>query len=378
MRILHLIDSGGVYGAERILLYLAREQQRSGDEPFLGSIGRPGAGCTALEALAQVWGIPVLPIRIEPKPTPRVVRTLLDQARALKTDLMHSHGYKSNILLGPVPRRIRGPMITTLHGWTDARRYSALWVYECLDSWAIRSIDSVVAVTRSMFNLPAVQRIAPSRRHLIENGIPSRAVRLEDLKLGDAGALPTAVTDIMAQSPTLIAIGRLSPEKAFGNLIDAFAKARMGGNANFKLIIAGEGRERGALTGKIADLGLEHAVLLPGYLEGADRLLEHAAGFVMSSLTEGLPLVLLEAMQWRVPILATSVGAIPELLDHGSRGQLVAPGSVDELAQGLRRLMSPGDTARSQGIELAYAAGMQRYTSERMADEYRRLYLQIG
>ncbi len=175
----------------------------------------------------------------------------------------------------------------------------------------------------------------------------------------------------------MIAIGRLSPEKGFGNLIDAFAKARVTGSANFRLIIAGEGAERGPLTAKIAALGLQHAVLLPGYLEGAERLLQHAAGFVMSSLTEGLPLVLLEAMQWRVPILATAVGAIPELLDHGSRGQLVAPGNVDELAQGLRRLMSTEDAARAHGTGLAYAAAMERYTSARMADEYRRLYLEI-
>ncbi len=63
-------------------------------------------------------------------------------------------------------------MISTLHGWVGGRRYSALWLYERLDRWAIRRVDAVVAVTRSMLNLPALQRIAPSRRHLIENGIP--------------------------------------------------------------------------------------------------------------------------------------------------------------------------------------------------------------
>lgn len=377
MRILHLIDSGGVYGAERILLYLAREQQRRGDEPFLGSIGRPGAGGTPLEDLAHAWGVPVVPIRIAPKPTPGVVRTLLAHARALNIDVLHSHGYKANILLGPIPRRIRGPMISTLHGWTGAPRFSALWLYERLDYWAIRRIDAVVAVTRSMLSLPVLKRVAPSRRHLIENGIPSLNVRLADLKAGSVAALPTALTDLMSRAPTLIAIGRLSPEKAFGNLIDAVAVARATGPAAFKLVIAGEGPERAALTAKIASLGLQDVVLMPGYLEGAERLLQHAAGFVMSSLTEGLPLVLLEAMQWRVPILATAVGAIPELLDGGARGQLVAPGSVDELVQGLHRLVSSADSVRNQGIELAYAAAMQRYTSARMAEEYRRLYLQV-
>src|SRR5450432_1160775 len=98
MRILHLIDSGGVYGAERILLYLAREQQRTGHEPILGSMSRPGAGQTALEALASAWDVPVVPIRIDSRPTPRVIRTLLGHAQALSIDVLHSHGYKANIL----------------------------------------------------------------------------------------------------------------------------------------------------------------------------------------------------------------------------------------------------------------------------------------
>ena len=73
-------------------------------------------------------------------------------------------------------------------------------------------------------------------------------------------------------------------------------------------------------------------------MDGADRLLAAAAGFVMSSLTEGLPLVLLEAMQWRVPILATAVGAIPELLEGGRCGRLVAPNDLAALTHGLQGL----------------------------------------
>lgn len=378
MRILHLIASEGVYGAERILLYLAREQQRHGDAPFIASFSKPGAEPPALETLASSLGIPVVPIRVGRIPTPQLVRGLLDRAHASHPDVLHSHGYKANILLGPVPRRIRGPMVTTLHGWTAAHPYSALSLYERLDRWAICKVDAVVAVTRSMLSLPSLQRVALSRRHLIENGIPPLEIRLEDLQRREAGSLPRAVIDLMAGAPALVAIGRLSAEKGFGNLIEAFAAARTQSSANFKLLIVGEGPERRMLTERIMALGLSNAVLLPGYIDGAERLLQHAAGFVMSSLTEGLPLVLLEAMQWRVPILATSVGDIPEMLDGGARGQIVSPGSIGELALGLKRLMSAEDSARVQGVELAYSAAMQRYTSARMADEYRRLYVDLA
>src|SRR5204863_232792 len=122
--------------------------------------------------------------------------------------------------------------------------------------------------------------------------------------------------------PTLVAIGRLAPEKRFTLLLEAFARARSQSGGSHQLLIVGEGPERRVLARRIAVLRLAGSVRLAGYVDGADRLLARAAGFVISSRTEGLPLALLEAMQWRVPILASAVGAIPELLDEGRRGTL--------------------------------------------------------
>ncbi len=102
------------------------------------------------------------------------------------------------------------------------------------------------------------------------------------------------------------------------------------------------------------------------------------AGFVMSSITEGMPLVLLEAMQWRAPILATSVGAIPELLDQGRRGRLVAPSDLLALTEGLQNMMSAGGSAAEQGVAAARAAVLQRFTSVRMVDEYLGAYWAIA
>jgi glycosyltransferase involved in cell wall biosynthesis len=107
-------------------------------------------------------------------------------------------------------------------------------------------------------------------------------------------------------------------------------------------------------------------VQLGGYLPGADRLLGQAAAFVMSSLTEGMPLVLMEALQWGVPILATSVGAIPDLL-HGGEGQLVPPGDLEALTRGLVRLLQSPASPRAVASE-------GHYSSARMAQEYLSLY----
>jgi glycosyltransferase involved in cell wall biosynthesis len=369
MRILHLIHSEGIYGAELILLYLAREQRQRGHEALVGSIRDPGTAQTPFEALASSWGLTVLPIRIPPRPTPGVVRSLLRTVRDVAPDVLHSHGYKANILLGPLPRRLRGPMLTTLHGWTGVRSFSALWLYERLDRMALRRIDSVVVVTRAMLELPALQRVRPDRRHVIENGIPAREVRLADLAARGVPDPPHDLIEFTAREPTLVAIGRLSAEKGYALLLEAFAQARSQSATSHQLLIVGDGPERAALEKRISVLGMERIVRLAGYVPGADRLLAGAAGFVMSSLSEGLPLVVLEAMQWRAPILSTAVGAMPELLGEGRRGRLVVPNDLAALTRGLRSLMS-ADCGDAETVGSAFQAVSAQYTSARMTQQY--------
>jgi glycosyltransferase involved in cell wall biosynthesis len=378
MRILHLIHSEGVYGAESILLYLAREQQQRGHEPFIGSIRDPGTPETPFEALARSRGLAVVPIRIAPRPTPAVVSSLLGTVRALAPGALHSHGYKANVLLALVPRRRRAPMLATLHGWTNTRALTRMWLYERLDRLALRRLDAVVVVTRSMLGLPALTGVSAARRRVIENGIPPLAVRLGDLSARGAAPLPAELVQFMAQRPTLLAIGRLSAEKGFALLLEAFARARASTAAAHQLLIVGEGPLRAVLAHRATALGVSGSVRLAGYVDGADRLLEHAAGFVMSSLTEGMPLVLLEAMQWRTPILATAVGGVPELLDEGRRGWLAAPNDIAALTLGVQGMMSAGAAVVDERVAAAHAAVSQRYTSARMADEYLEVYAAIA
>lgn len=371
MRILHLIHSEGIYGAEAILLYLAREQQR-GHEPVIGSIRDPGTAETPFEALARSWGLPMVPVRIAPRPTPAVLATLLRTVRAVSPDVLHSHGYKPTILLGALPRARRGAMLATLHGWTNIRRFSRMWLYERLERLALPHLDAVVLVNSQMLKLRAVRGVPAARLRVIENGIPPLAVRLEDLARRGAAPLPATLLEFTARRPTLVAIGRLSPEKDFMLLVEAFSRARANTGADQQLLIVGDGSQRQPLAQRIDVLGLSAVVRLAGYVEGADRLLAHASGFVMSSLTEGLPLVLLEAMQWRVPIVATAVGAIPELLDGGRRGCLIAAGDLTALTHALERLMA-GDTGTTSVAAAAHAVA-ERYSCARMAQEYLSAY----
>ena len=110
--------------------------------------------------MAISWGLPLVPIRIRSALTPAVVRSLLCTIRDVRPHVLHSHGYKANILLGFLPRRVRGAMLATLHGWTGGKPFTALGLRERLDGWALRNIDAVAVVTRSMLDLPRVRKLS--------------------------------------------------------------------------------------------------------------------------------------------------------------------------------------------------------------------------
>ena len=374
MRVLHLIHGEGIYGAELILVYLAREMQRLGHEMIVGSIRDPGTPTTELESFAENCGLTVLPIRIAPRPTPGVVRSLLRIVRQARADVVHSHGYKADILLGLLPRSLRGPMLATAHGWTYPPRFTALWLYQVLDRLSLRRLDRVVVVAPHMMSVQAVRNLPAGKTIVICNGIPSLQERLSDQLRRGVQPIPDALRRLMSSRPTLVAIGRLSLEKGFDVLIEAFAAARRGNEA-YQLALIGDGPERAALQAQIGRLGLDDHVLMPGYVDCADRILESAKGFVMSSFTEGLPLALLEAMQWRVPIVATAVGAIPQLLEGGA-GTLVRPRDIASLQNALRRVMTANGSLAGE-VETAFGRVNRDYSSARMCGEYVTLYQQI-
>src|SRR5207237_7311333 len=131
----------------------------------------------------------------------------------------------------------------TLHGWTAARTFSALWLYERLERLSLRRIDSVVVVARCMLELAALQGVAPARRQVIENGIPPRDVRLADLAARGVAPLPGELVEFTARQPTLVAIGRLSPDKRFTMLLEAFGRSRAQGGGRDQVLICGGGPE---------------------------------------------------------------------------------------------------------------------------------------
>lgn len=373
MKILHIIDSGGLYGTEVMLLNLMSAQVSMGLKPILASIGDTGVGEKPLEAEAIRRGLSVKVFRMCPGPNVRGALKVLRFARSEQVDLLHSHGYKGNILIGLMPRILRRiPMIATLHGWTWTGGISRMFFYEWLDGVSLRSIDRVVLVNQSMREHPRLKRQPQLELAVVHNGIPRETSSGAD---GESGELDREILDFCHQGFTIGAIGRLSPEKGFDVLLEAVAGLVADGEA-VQLLLLGEGGLRRSLEEKAQKLGLEKRVYMPGYVYNARNYLPLIKLYAMPSLTEGLPIVLLEAMQAGVPIVASKVGGIPYVLENGQAGLLIEPGNVSSLKEGLCEVIRNREAAGQRTL-VAQQLVHNQYSSQIMATKYLEIYGQV-
>jgi glycosyltransferase involved in cell wall biosynthesis len=368
MNILHVIDSGGLYGAEVMLLNLMSEQVRLGLVPTLSSIGKPNIVEKPLETEAIRRGLRVEKIRMRPGPNIAGALKLLRFACREKIDIIHSHGYKGNILLGLMPRFLRRlPMVTTLHGWTWTGDLDRMVLYEGLDRLSLHFIDKVVVVNDAMRS-----RVKIKDLHVVDNGIPLNQCDISEIPEDEEPQIDPEIASFCNEGFTIGAIGRLSPEKGFQILLEAFKTVEQV-HPEARLLILGEGSERNALEAKIKRLRLEKKVFMPGYVADARRYIPLFRVYVLSSLTEGLPMVVLEAMQAGVPIVATMVGGIPAVLGNGQAGILVPAHSPSDLAEGIMRVLNDQCLVESM-TKVARNLLQSRYSSTAMAINYSGIY----
>lgn len=367
MKVMHVIDSGGLYGAEVMLLNLMHEQRSQGLQPVLASIGEYGIPNKPLEHRAEQRGFKVRRLRMRKGFSIRGALSIVRTAREEGCSVLHTHGYKGNILLGSLPSHVRGmPSVATLHGWTGLKGQKKLAVYQWLDAQMLRRADAVVLVNRAITNHRLFRYVRAKQLVVIDNGIP----------FGDASPSPfkpdSAISDFCKKSFVIGSIGRLSEEKGYIYLIQAFALLHARG-VPAKLLIIGEGCERARLAQEIRRCNLVDHVLLPGYREAAADYISLFDVFVLPSLTEGLPLALLEAMAKRTPIVATRVGGVPDVVADNETGLLVPPQDRNALADAVHSLYSDPATCNALRQRAHYIV-RSCYDSERMAQQYLAIY----
>jgi glycosyltransferase involved in cell wall biosynthesis len=169
-------------------------------------------------------------------------------------------------------------------------------------------------------------------------------------------------------------VGRLSPEKEFPWLVRTAAPML---GPDVRLVIVGGGAQEAAVRAEVAKHQVEPFVLLPGARNDVPRYIAVMDVFVLSSSMEGLPLAVLEAMAAGLPVVATAVGGLPNLIDDGKTGFLVPSGDENAMRDRLRALRADPALARAVG-ERGRTLARARYSREQMVSRYLSLYAEMG
>ncbi len=222
-------------------------------------------------------------------------------------------------------------LVTTVHGWVH--RTSRTPLYYFIDRVTLKHYERVICVSDDLVAACRRAGVPAARCVLLENGIDVEAFRRTRTTAESRAALG------FHDGPTIGAVGRLSAEKGFDILIRAVDRLLTSG-IDVNLIIAGEGTEREALTRLIADLHREDRVQLLGHRSDVVDLYEAMDVYALSSYREGLPNVVLEAMAMQVPVVATRIAGVPRLVAAGETGELIEAGSIEQMMNALKRLLS--------------------------------------
>lgn len=353
MKIAHVVDSLEIGGAEMMVASLCRLHRASGHSLSVHCLFRGGLLAERLEQEGFA-------VHVHPSLSSlRLGLSLYQHFRRERYDVVHCHNRTAAILAAPAARMAgAGAVVCTRHGAVSP---DYPWRGEMKFGLAARCCDRVVAVcAQAHRNMQARFRSARHKIVTVPNGSAPAAA-------GAAGAEP-----VPKEGFTLVHVARLAWAKDQATLLRAVARAAPT-LPELRLWMLGDGPERFALRALAQEFAIEDRVLFLGDREDVGRWLASADLFVLSSVTEGTPIALLEAMAAGLPFIVTDVGGMPEIAKLSGAGAIVPKGEPEALAQAIlhharRREELPALGARARDCYLQF------FTLDRMAGDYLRVY----
>ena len=328
MRVLHLRDSPWIDGPGRTIIETAASIDPAVISYHLGILA-PVTSTRhpmVIEAIARRLPYTVI------GDSGGLDRNAIHQIRQIidyeKIDVVHTSDPRSNLLaVIALGLRARPKLVATTHGWiaNSFRRK----LMRALDKLILRRFDRVILVSRAMSTLLPKWWIPRSRVVVLHNA----------LLVGSYGNGVVRIPASTDRVVRMLGVGRLSPEKGFDLLLRALAEV-VSEPIRYELVIAGIGPMEDALRDLALRLGISDRVKFAGFVADMPKLYANCDVVIQSSLTEGMPNVLLEAALLQVPIIATDVGGSAELVDHNITGVLIPAGSIPGLVSAMRRFAS--------------------------------------
>lgn len=369
LHIAHAVLSLNVGGLERIVLSLVRAGRRRGHGVSVVCVEQPGA----LVAEAETAGARVVALGKPAGRLPEYRQRAAAVIRELAPDVIHTHQIGAAWYLGGAAWYLGGPpVVHTEHG-NEFARVTGMWktlkarlffrqTARCIDRFCCVSQEIADAVTRW-------RTVPRAKVEVVPNGIDTEILG------GPDPAEIRASLGIPADAPVVGTVGRLSEVKrqdllirAVGRLAESFPEVR--------LLLVGDGSERARLEALVRELGLGGRVHFAGYQSRPEPFLRAMDVFALTSRSEGFPVSLLEAWIVGVPAVCAAVGGIPAVLTHEGDGLLFPPGDEGELTAALGRLLADRGL-RQRLAESGRRVVHERYSLDRMADEYESRYRQV-
>jgi glycosyltransferase involved in cell wall biosynthesis len=327
LRILQVTAPGAFGGRETVVVDLSSGLQAAGHQVRVLSVLDRGTDpdrhpfVVALRTL----GVDVTPLVLPPRAYRAEARSIAEQAASFDAQVVHSHGYRTDVVTGL--SRLNSPVgrVSTAHGYTGGRWKNR--TYERIQAIAWHRFDCVIAVSEPLVEAIITRGVGRSRIRLIPNA----------LRPGRAPPSKAAARQFLSIDPSARAIGwigRISAEKGPDVALEAFAALDPVAEG-LDLHFIGDGRLRQELEARADVLGVARRVTWHGAVENAATVLSAFDLFVLSSRTEGTPMVLLEAVSAGVPIVATRVGGVPHVVSE-QEAWLVPPELPEALSDAMR------------------------------------------
>lgn len=332
LTIVHAVAPAPFGGLERVVRSLASGQLAAGHRVHVAAVVGGSADHPFVSAMTEA-GVPTAAITTGNRDyfgERRAVRTLCEEVGA---DILHTHGYRPDVVASGIATGLGIPRVSTVHGFTGGDWKNRL--YERMQRYVLRRFDGVIAVARSQIGPLSAAGVPAERIHLLPNA----------WQPGTTLPRRTARAALGAPDTTMHVgwVGRLSHEKGADILLDAL---KVLGDLPLTVSVLGDGAERERLEGLAADLGIADRVRWHGALPDAGRYFSAFDLFVLSSRTEGTPMVLFEAMAAGVPIVASAVGGVPDVITS-AEGWLVPAGDPLELAAAIRSAIADPSVAHT-------------------------------
>ena len=365
MKVLHLISSGGMYGAEVMLLNLASAQKRLGCDPIIGVFRNALHPHLEIADEADRRKLQVAIFECNGRFDRKLLRAIREFVRDRGISLVHGHGYKPDIYGYLSARAVGIPFVATCHLWTGATL--PIRFYEFLDSLILRRAQAAVGVSDAITQI--LERSGAPRANIstVYNGTDFSRFR---------GAGPSLRAELGIGDRVLIGtVARLEEQKGLEYFIRALREV-LSEFPDALFVVIGDGSLRSRLDGLIHQLGLKSKVLLLGQRNDMPGVYASLDLFVLASVDEGMPMTILEALAARRPVVATKVGAVDKLVMQEQTGLLVEPRNVPALRDAMLRCLKNPSFARELGRK-GEEHVRKSYSAEGMAGNYLRIYRQV-